>query len=292
MAEPDDFDALAREYLERFPGRLRLAGPKHGVFTQIDGVVSNSRPNPRRLLAIEGFWALSLAEKRDVRIATFVFAPTLAKGPQAVDLAARLIGRAEDAYLVSARAFERAGERDSPDGLLALVELPRFEADDIPLGPNAFVAVLDGLEIPGNVGTIVRSVDGAGGQGIIMCNRKTRLTHPKLFKASQGSLFNVPIVDMDTGEAMIWLSERGFRVLLADTRAERHYWETDWTGRVAVVAGSERYGMSREWYSRAHELVSIPMSGSCDSLNVAIATTILAYEACMRQSGNVRSSLG
>lgn len=126
------------------------------------------------------------------------------------------------------------------------------------------------------------------GDGIILCNRKARLTHPKLIKASQGSNFTVPIVECEMEEAFKWLSENNFKIYLTDTRAEEEYYEEDYKGRIAIVAGSERYGISREWYDKDVNMISIPMYGDCDSLNVAIATTIILYEAGLQLKGKIK----
>jgi RNA methyltransferase, TrmH family len=178
--------------------------------------------------------------------------------------------------------------RVDPDGLLALCVLPHFELSDIELKKNSLVVILDGLEIPGNIGTIIRSVDGVDGSGVILCNRKARLTHPKLIKSSQGSNFTIPIVEGEVSDIISWLKENDFKIYLTDTRAEKEYHEETYEGRIAVVAGSERYGISREWYNHDCNMISIPMYGDCDSLNVAIATTIFLYEVSLQQKGKIK----
>ena len=170
---------------------------------------------------------------------------------------------------------------------MAICKLPHFELKDIKLKEKNLVVILDGLEIPGNIGTIIRSVDGAGGDGVILCNRKARLTHPKLIKSSQGSNFTIPIVETEMAEVTDWLYKNNFKIYLTDTRAQKEYYECNFDGRVAIVAGSERYGISREWYDTNCELISIPMYGDCDSLNVAIATTIVLYEAGLELRGKI-----
>ena len=117
-----------------------------------------------------------------------------------------------------------------------------------------------------------------------MTNRKVRLSHPKLVKGSQGAILTVPVYDFGSvDECYATLNKFGYTLYLADTRAERTYYDTKYAKRTAIVVGSERYGINRRWYDFKTETVSIPMFGKCDSLNVGTAATVLVYEAAVRQ---------
>src|SRR6266545_449283 len=145
---------------------------------------------------------------------------------------------------------------------------------------SALVLVADGLEIPGNLGTLIRTLDACAADCLVLTNRKVRLTHPKVFRGSHGTSLTVPTIELETPEqTMAWLRERSFEILLADTGGSRHYRTHDYAGRTALVVGNERKGISREWYREGVEAVSIPMLGLTDSLNVAISASLLLYEA-------------
>ena len=176
-------------------------------------------------------------------------------------------------------------ERDKPDGLLSLAALPRWDLDDLEFGASALVLVADGLEIPGNLGTLIRSLDACGADCLVLTNRRTRLTHPKVVRASQGTILTVPTVEFDAvHDAMNWLDAGGFTVLLADTDDAINYRQADYTGRTALVVGSERYGLAKPWYERGYTRVAVPMLGSGDSLNVSVSASILLYEAKARKA--------
>lgn len=274
-------------FANKYKGKIEFAGMQHPKIKQIKGIIDNSKPNPKKLFVVEGIWALDKAKRYNLGIDSILFCPECIFTPEAEKIIDEFIKVAGNSYIVSKKVFLKVSERENPDGLMAICKLPHFELRDIKLKEKNLIVILDGLEIPGNIGTIIRSVDGVGGDGVILCNRKARLTHPKLIKSSQGSNFTIPIVEAEMAEVTDWLYKNNFKIYLTDTRAQKEYYECDFDGRVAIVAGSERYGISREWYDTNCELISIPMYGDCDSLNVAIATTIILYEAGLKLKGKI-----
>lgn len=267
-----------------YPG-FTLAGNKHPRVKQVEHLLNNTRPNPRGLAVIEGLWALGLAARYNLPVESFVLCPELIHSNEAQEMAKTYQKKAVESCLVSAKVFAKISERPRGDGLLAVVQMPKWRLDNIPLANNSLVVILDGLEIPGNIGTIIRAADGAGAAGIIVVNRKARLNHPKLVRSSQGAIFSVPMAEGATEEVFTWLQENDFKVFLTDTDATIDYYQADFTGRCALVAGSERYGISAPWYSLPHTKIRIPMYGDCDSLNVGVATTLMLYEASLQLKG-------
>ncbi|HEV7654963.1 MAG TPA: TrmH family RNA methyltransferase [Mycobacteriales bacterium] len=265
---------------------LQQIGLSHPRVKQVLDIQNNTASNRERLLVAEGLWAQRLVLSAGVGVRTFLWCPELAYSDEARLRASQLVERAENAYQVSARTLERIGERGQPDGLLSVVRLPWYEPDVLDFGPSALVLVADAVEIPGNLGTLIRTLDAVGADALVLTNRRTRLTHPKVFRGSQGTVLTVPSVEFDVaGPAVDWLRSRRFRVLLADTDDARPYRETDYSGRVALVVGSERYGISKPWYEHGFDRVAVPMLGAADSLNVSVSASVLLYEARARQSG-------
>jgi len=130
----------------------------------------------------------------------------------------------------------------------------------------------------------MRTCDGAGAAALFLCNKKVRLTNPKYIKGSMGAAFTVPYYEFeDASDCADWLRAKGFDIYLADTRAEKKYYEYEYKNRSALIVGSEKYGISREWYAPDAKLLSVPMNGSCDSLNVGVASSIILYEMCVKK---------
>ena len=255
-------------------------GEQNPKIKQIKGVLSNTKPNPNKLFVAEGIWLLSLCEKFHTPIESLILCPEYIHTSQAASLADSLALRAGTRFTVSAKTYDKISERGQPDGLMALAQLPSHDLASFHPADDAVLLVLDGVEIPGNIGTMLRMADGAGIDGVFLCNRKARLTHPKLIKGSQGAVLSVPLFEFESVAACrSWLDQNGFTVYLADTRADLFYYDEPFGKKTALVMGSERYGISLEWYDTACQMIAIPMEGSCDSLNVGVAATVLAYEA-------------
>lgn len=258
-------------------------GEQNPKIKQIKGILSNSKPNPHKLFVAEGIWLLKMCEQFRTHIDSLILCPEHIRTSEAAALAEKLAARAENLYTVSAKTYEKISERDRPDGLMALAALPSYDIAAFSPPENAVLLILDGIEIPGNVGTMLRMADGAGLDGVFICNRKARLTHPKLIKGSQGAILSVPVYEFESvAGCRAWLSEHGFTVYLADTRADKYYFDEPFGVKSALVMGSERYGITREWYDGAYKMIAIPMLGKCDSLNVGVAATVLCYDASMK----------
>lgn len=279
-----DGEALARAYHDAYPG-LRYAGKGHDVVREVRAVNNNTKPNPKGLIVLEGLWGVDFALKYPITIEYIVVCPEELTSPHAQELMAQAYQKCARGYIVSTRVFATVREKENSAGLLLVCRFPKRALGDIPLKDDMLICVLDGLEIQGNVGTITRSCDATLADAIILTNKRIRMSHPKLIKSSMGACLKVPMVAADMDETRAWLKANGFATFLTDTRARDNYFQADYSGRCAIVAGSERYGIQKAWYGDDPRLIKIPMLGDCDSLNVGIATTIILYEAALQKRG-------
>ena len=258
-------------------------GEANGRIKRVKGILSNSKPNPERLFVAEGIWLASMCLKFGTCIDSIIVCPEHVRTPEVQKLIADLSERTRDRFSVSAKTYEKISEKDRPDGIMVLAALPKRDIADFMPPKNAVVLVIDGVEIPGNAGTMLRMADGAGADAVFFCNRKVRMTHPKLIKSSQGAVLTVPVFEFESvADCRTWLKKFGFTIYLADTRADKYYYDEPFGKNCALVLGSERYGIAREWYDSQYSMIAIPMQGSCDSLNVGVAATVLTYEACIK----------
>jgi TrmH family RNA methyltransferase len=265
---------------------LQQIGLQHPRIRQVRHVVNNSAPNHRHLLVAEGLWAHNVLLDLGVAIEMFLWCPEAAYSDEASCRSAEVVARARSAYRISPAVLSRICERERPDGMVSLVALPSWDADTIPLAPNALVLVADAIEIPGNLGTLLRTLDACGADCLVLTNRRTRLSHPKVFRGSRGMNLRVPTVEFSSPDsAVAWLCDRGFTVHLATTGLTAlAYDSVPLDGRTALVVGNERYGISRPWFSYGFAEVTVPMRGRADSLNVSVSASILLYEIRRRQS--------
>ena len=264
---------------------LQQIGLRHPVADLIRDVRSNRTGIPRRTFVAEGLYENNMVLQTGVEIDAFVWCPEAAYSDEAVVRAPQLAARARRAYQVSAKTLERLAERPNPDGLISVAQLPEWQPEDIELSPDALVLVADAIEIPGNLGTLIRTLDACRADCLVMTNRRTRLTHPKVLRSSQGMSMKVPSVEFtEVLDAIAWLRRNQCTVYLADTDKSSNYRQADYSGRTALVIGSERYGIAPAWYEAGFERIGIPMLGAADSLNVSVSASVLLYEARARKN--------
>lgn len=269
---------------DRYKGRWRLSGKSAAVIKKIESIVNNTKSNPEKLVAVEGIWASNQLLKYNVEIKAVVLDLESITSHDAYKIMLDLADIAEEIHMVSNSTFKKVAEIGTSAGIFVLAKFPQKSLIDLSPEKHQVIAVLDGLEIPGNIGTIIRSCDGTNTDAVIICNKKTRITHPKILRSSQGSCFKIPIVEEDSETVIDWLIKNDYRIILTDTDADKFYYEEHFEGKLAIVMGSERYGISKEWYEIKADSIKIPMYGDCDSLNVGIAATLILYEAAVSRT--------
>jgi TrmH family RNA methyltransferase len=262
---------------------LEFASSKEPVIRIMNDILKDRKIQDENLFVIEGLWAYEKIIKSNIRIRSFVFCPDLIKNYFMLEMVRFNINIADNSYLISRNLCNRLGSRDSGEGFFLLCSFPQYKLEDIELKENNLLVILDGLEKPGNIGTIIRSLDGAGGDGVIICNSKVRKTNQKLIKSSMGSSFILPVIKSDITETVLWLKSNGFKIIVTDLKASESYYNADYKGRIAIIAGNEIHGISDIWNEYECERVLIPMFGGADSLNVGVAASMVIYEASYRQ---------
>lgn len=232
------------------------------------------------LLLVEGYRELKRALDNGWKPASIYFCPELYLGKNEPALIEQASAAGAQLFECSRPVFEKMAYRDRPEGLLGVGPQVTASLDRLVLkSPCPLVIVAESIEKPGNLGTMLRSADAAGVDAVIVCDRCTDINNPNVVRASTGTLFALPVVEASSEEALAWLRERGIRVLAATPHAEADYTEVDLAVPVAIVVGTEQYGLSEQWMKQADLKVRIPMRGQADSLNVSAATTILLFEA-------------
>jgi TrmH family RNA methyltransferase len=265
---------------------LQQIGLQHPASNLVRDIQNNRTGIPRRTFVAEGLFENNIVLETGVSVVTFLWCPEAAYSDEARKRAGQLAERARRAYQISEKTLARLAERPNSDGLISVAQLPDWDPATFGFGDDALVLVTDALEIPGNLGTLLRTMDACDADCLVMTNRRTRMTHPKVLRGSQGLSIKVPSIEFDdVHEAITWLRRNRFTVYIADTHDSVNYRKLDYQGRTALVVGSERYGVSKPWYDADFQRVGIPMLGSADSLNVAVSASVLLYEARAHKNG-------
>ena len=185
---------------------------------------------------------------------------------------------------VSREVFGKIAYRERSDGLLLLSTPVNYSLDGLILSENPLIIILESVEKPGNLGAILRMADAAKVDAILICDHLTDIYNPNVIRSSIGCVFTKQVVACTTEEAVAWLKRKKIRSFAAALTAKKYYFQVDLTIPVAIVMGTEADGLTDKWLNSVDEGIIIPMLGKHDSLNVAMATAIITFEALRQRS--------
>lgn len=186
----------------------------------------------------------------------------------------------EGLYIVKDSVFEGMCDTKTPQGILTVVKKKDTEFDELlPKDKTPFIMILESIQDPGNLGTIIRTAEGAGVTGIIVNDKTVDLYNPKTIRSTMGSLYRMKIyVSKNLAETVNELKNHGISTYAAHLRGKEFYYEKSYKGPVAFMIGNEGNGLTDELADMADTYVKIPMEGSVESLNAGVAASVLMYE--------------
>lgn len=241
------------------------------------------------LFLIEGYRELFRFAEKGGRAIELFYCPELFLGSNEMALIQLLKDSTTALYPCTPAVFQKISYRDRPDGLLAIAKQQRLSLKDLeknlPKDRPPFLVIAEAIEKPGNLGTILRSSDASGVDGLIVCDRCTDIFNPNVVRASVGTLFTVPVYEATSEETLTWLKNQKITVAAATPQAEIEFTQANFKQAIAIAVGTEQLGLSDKWMKGADLQVKIPMCGIADSLNVATATTLLLYEVLRQRRG-------
>lgn len=193
--------------------------------------------------------------------------------------------------VLSDSVFAHVSDTKTPQGILCIVRrnertLEEVISGEALSGAEPHLLVLDNLQDPGNLGTIVRTAEGAGVTGIILSKDCVDIYNPKTIRSTMGSVYRMPFIYAeDLNEIFPLLRERGIRTYAAHLQGKNSYDKEDYSGGTAFLIGNEGNGLREEIAEQADVWVRIPMAGQVESLNAAIAASVLMFEAARQRRG-------
>jgi len=234
------------------------------------------------LFIIEGIHLIKEAIKEKLEIEAIVY--DAERGiPEEINALAEQVASFTEWYKASAAVMKKCTGTDSSPPIFAVLGKLRHQTEAL-YRPNGLVVALDGVRDPGNVGTIIRSADAIGADAVILGKGCVDLYNPKTVRSSMGSLFHLPIVELDLLEAIPPAKEKGIHILGTSLQATDNCYTYSWKSGTWLVMGSEGDGLSPQVEELVNRTIIIPMLGSAESLNVAMATTVLLYEALRQRN--------
>lgn len=234
------------------------------------------------IFLIEGITHVRRAIEHTAPIESLLVAPELLKSSDAWEVVENRRRDGTKVVELGREAFETITSRDHPSGLAATVRIEERPLTDLSATSKSIFVALHDISNPGNLGSIIRTVDAVGGDGAIIVGSSTDQFHPVAVKSNMGTMFSVPVRRAETvDDLMAWCLMERIHVYTTSARAESSLWESDIQFPCLFVFGGEAQGLSPEILERGTP-VSLPMRGSASSLNLAVASGIFLYEAARR----------
>jgi TrmH family RNA methyltransferase len=239
-------------------------------------------------IIVDGVRELGQALAAGVELEEVFLCPSRGQSLLCRDLVAQLEQRRAIVSDVTPEVFSKLAFGDRVEGILGVAKVPRRSLSDVVLPERPLVAVLEGVEKPGNLGAILRSADGAGVSAVVVANGGTDLYNPAAIRASLGTIFRLPVCAASVDQTLAWLSEQRLAIVAARPDGDRLYTEVDFSAGTAIVLGSEATGLSATWSGQACQRIRLPMLGAADSLNVAAAAAVIFYESLRQRKAKDR----
>lgn len=244
---------------------------------QLRALLKRAERERTQLALIEGLRLVTEALRFPNLVRQIIVAPELLKNQHGRELV-HAYAKQGIVVPVSAEVFASFSQKDGPQGIAAVI-VQRWEAlNQIRLAGGDFWVALLATQDPGNLGTILRSCDAAGCRGVILLDHTTDPYDPTALRASMGAIFSQRLVKTSFRTFAEWKALHGYTVIGTSATAAQQYREIAYPSPTILLMGSERQGLLPEHQALCDRMVSIPMNGSSDSLNVAIATAVVLYE--------------
>ncbi len=272
---------------ESRPHRTKAVSTRNATFQYWETLLGNrTKRNRAGEMIVQGVRPINLALASNLALRAVLITHVNGRSRWASDTIAAAERAGAEPYLVAPELMSELGEKgDEPPELLLIVGIPADDLARLPTPPDALYVALDRPASPGNIGSIVRSVDALGGHGVIVTGHAADPYDPQALRASTGSTIMTPTVRLPSiRPALEWVAEmraNGVNVQIVGTDEDGTHdvWDVDLTGPTVIVTGNEHSGMSAAWKDACDVLTRIPMSGHASSLNAANATAAILYEA-------------
>ncbi|MGM0501414.1 MAG: TrmH family RNA methyltransferase [Bacillota bacterium] len=182
-------------------------------------------------------------------------------------------------YHIPDDLLQQVADTVSPQGILAVVDKINYNLEQVLLGQGKLILLVDQIQDPGNLGTIIRTADAAGVDAVITTKGTVSLYNQKTIRATMGSLFRTPIAKISDLDKFKDVIKKDFNVVVADVAGEQYHFEIDYLPSTIIIVGNEGQGPREELIDLADQIIKIPLRGGAESLNVAMATSVITYEA-------------
>lgn len=248
------------------------------VVKEVKALKEKKHREAKKLFFIEGIRFVEEALNEKVQINKVLISDHLNEVNGGNDIIRKLEISDFPLYKLPHKLFKEISDTENPQGVLAVLNTKNYTLDDI-RNKNSFFVILDSIQDPGNLGTIIRTADAAGAAAVILSKGCVDVYNPKVLRSTMGSLFHIPVCyDQDIVKVMKEMKSIGIRLCAAHLEGSIDYFDLGLKEKVALIIGNEANGISEGVKNEADTLVKIPMPGRAESLNASVAAGLLIYE--------------
>ena len=262
-----------------------ITSAANALYKEVKNLKQKKFRDERGEYLIEGIRFVDEAIKANAEIKSFFFSERLENANGGAELLERITASNCAIYELSDHLMDGICDTENSQGVVAILSIKKCRPEDfIPLSKK--LLILESIQDPGNLGTIIRTADAAGFDGVIALSGCVDIYNPKVLRATMGSVFHIQIADhADMAETISLIKSSGLKTFAAHLKGEKSIYEADMSAGGVILIGNEANGLSEELASQADELVKIPMPGKAESLNASIASALFMYEM-VRQDCN------
>ncbi|MDP4094112.1 MAG: 23S rRNA (guanosine(2251)-2'-O)-methyltransferase RlmB [Bacillota bacterium] len=255
----------------------RITSSQNPLVKEVKALKSKKARDESNSFFIEGIRLVEEALKEDIEIKKIFLSESFLSDKSSDLLISQIEQKKLDTFLLTDNILKDISDTENPQGVLAVLKIRNCSLDIIK--GNSFVLLLEAIQDPGNLGTIIRTADAAGADAVVMSKGCVDLYNPKVLRSTMGSVFHIPVCyNLDMEDTIVALKNKGIKVYAAHLSGEKSYVEEDYTKGCTFIIGNEANGITEDSAKKADVLLKIPMPGRAESLNASIAAGVLMYE--------------
>jgi TrmH family RNA methyltransferase len=254
-----------------------LTSRKNPKLKQVRALQQRKQRKVQGLFVVEGIRHVGEAVEAGAPIEYVIYSPDQLKSDFAYQLISRLESVGIPVFTTPSELFKDLADKENPAGILGVIKQREQSLDQLSPENFGWGAVIEAPQDPGNLGTIIRTVDAAGAQGLIVVGGGVDIYHPTAVRASMGALFWHPVVPATPDEFLLWQETHGYNLYGTSANGETDYRQVEYEKPALLMLGSERAGLSEGFQSACQHVIRLPMHGRSTSLNLSIAAGILLY---------------
>lgn len=255
-----------------------ISSSHNSVIKDIKALKQRKYREEKKLFFIEGIRFVEEALREKADIVKVLVSDKFTRTSGAEDILSMINAGGYETLMLSDKLFLEISDTENPQGILAVIKARSYALDEI-LVPDNFLVILESLQDPGNMGTIIRTADAAGATGIIISKGCVDIYNPKVLRSTMGAVFHVPVYLSDNlTDTIHILKKNGIRICATHLKGSKSHYDISLRNNAAIIIGNEANGISEEIASCADVLVKIPMPGRAESLNASVAAGLLMYE--------------